>query len=203
MSEPTPGATLASTASTTSTCARCGRSLAPGEGVKAGDRVFCAACHETLAAELRAHVDALTQDIPIVPAAVGAVGGALLGAAVWTLVVVFTHFQVGIVAILIGWLAGTGAVRFAGGKRGRPLQWIAAGATVLAFILSLYAVNAAMFNHAMATTGDPRRFPVIPRDPAAFLPVAFAGFGIFDVVFLAIAVWQAWSLPRAPRMPPA
>jgi hypothetical protein len=35
-----------------------------------------------------------------------------------------------------------------------------------------------------------------------FVNVIKAGFGLMDVVFLAIAVYEAWKLPRPPALPP-
>ena len=45
---------------------------------------------------------------------VAACVGALIGAAVWAVVAVFLHIEIGYLAILIGFLAGLGGLKFAG-----------------------------------------------------------------------------------------
>lgn len=184
-------------------CARCSVALAPGAGVAAGDRMFCRACHALLREQLASAITAMTTGIHWPGAIAGAVLGAFAGALVWWGFGAATHIEFGLVAIAIGWLAGTGAVRFSGGRRGPALQRLCVAATLPGFALGRYLLNATLINRDLAARGDPGRVPWLPANAAAAWLVTTAGFGVMDAVFLALALWQAWKLPRAPRLPDA
>jgi hypothetical protein len=55
-------------------------------------------------------------------------------------------------------------------------------------------------NAALSTRGDPRRLPFPPLGVEQFVRVVAARFGVMDVVFLGIVVWQAWSILRPVRL---
>ena len=94
--------------------------------------VVCAKCKQTAAQALKSHTG------------VGAflkaflVGGiaALLGAGIYYGVIAITNFEIGIVAILIGFMVGFGVRLGAGGRGGRRYQ-------VLALVLTYFAVGVA------------------------------------------------------------
>lgn len=181
-------------------CAQCGRTLAAGDGVAAGDRTFCRGCYETLAEELRRGIAAMTTDVNYPLALVGAVLGGALGVGFWWGVTVLTNVAFGLVAIAIGWLVGQGAVRFAGGKRSRGLQALSVGVSLAAFAVASYLVNMTFINAELARRGDTWRVPFPPEDLGTFVGVVALGFGIMDLVFLAILLWQAWTIPRPPPL---
>src|SRR5512143_3068707 len=104
-------------ASAAETCAQCGKVLTADDRVTAGDRLFCRACYASLRAELEQAVGSMSSDINYISATLGAVLGGAVGALVWWGITVVTHLAFGLVAIAIGFLAGLGAVKFAGGKR--------------------------------------------------------------------------------------
>ncbi len=183
------------------TCARCGRSLAPAERIAAGDRVFCASCYETLREELRQAVTAMSTDIPYSAATLGAVLGGVGGALVWWGFTALTHIAFGLVAIAIGFLVGHGALRFAGGKRSVALQAIAVTVSILSFALGTYLVNRTFVNQALAKSGASFRVDLVPQSAELFGRVMSVNLGIMDAVFLAICVYQAWTLTRPIRLP--
>ena len=181
-------------------CARCGLSLAPGEGVVAGDRRFCGDCHALLRGQISQAIDAMTTGIPWPNAIAGALLGALAGALVWWAFGAATHMEFGLVAVAIGWLAGNGAVRFSGGKRGPALQRLAMVATLPGFALGHYLLNVTLANRELAARGG-GTVPWVPVGASAAWLLTTAGFDVMDAVFLALALWQAWKLPQAPRLP--
>jgi hypothetical protein len=182
-------------------CAQCGKPLAPAEAVVADDRAFCRSCYESLVVELQRSITAITSDVNYPLATIGAVLGGALGIAIWWGVTVYTHVAFGLVAVAIGWLAGQGAVRFAGEKRSVGLQAIAVAVSLASFAVASYLVNMTFINHELARRGAADRVPFPPPDLDVFSKVVTAGFGVMDFVFLAIVLWEAWSIPRPPKLP--
>lgn len=183
-------------------CAQCGRTLVSGDRVETGGRVFCRSCYTSLRAELEQVVGAMSSDINYANATVGALLGGAVGALAWWGFTVLTHWSVGLIAIAIGWLAGFGAVKFAGEKRSAALQWIAVGAAALSYLVASYLVNMTFANKTLAERGEGFRVPFPPTSPEMFFNVVALGFGMMDVVFLAIALWEAWKQPKPLALPP-
>ena len=183
------------------TCAQCGKVLAPGDTVVAEDRQFCRSCYESLVAELRRGITALTTDVNYPLATIGAVLGGALGIVVWWGATVVTHVAFGLIAVVIGWLAGQGAVRGSGNKRAVGLQAIAVVVSIASFAVASYLVNTTFINAELAHRGSAMRLSFPPPNVDAFYKVVAAGFRPMNVVFLAIAVWEAWRIPRPPKLP--
>jgi len=106
----------------------------------------------------------------------------------------------GLVAVVIGVLAGHGAVRFSGGKRGPGLQAIAVAAGTLAFFVASYLVNMTFINHALQERGEAWRVPFPPNSLETFYRVIALNFGVMKLVFLGIVTWEAWTIPRLPKL---
>ena len=167
----------------------------------AGDRVFCTACYETLSEEVRHAVRQLSSDIPYPMAALGAILGGVAGASVWWGFTIVTHIGFGLIAVAIGYLVGWGAVKFAGGTRSSGLQALCVIVAVASFVAATYLVNMTFINQQLAARGDALRIGVPPASLNLFVRVISSNFGIMDVVFLGIAVYQAWSIPRPMTLP--
>ena len=182
-------------------CAQCGKPLADDDRVAAGDRSFCRACYETLYQELQRSLRALTTDLNYPMAAIGAVLGGAAGIVLWWGLTVMTKIAFGLVAIAIGWLVGQGAVRFAGGKRSTGLQVLAVAVSLVSFAVASYLVNMTFINDELARRGMAERVPFPPASLAGMVQVVSLGFGVMDAVFVAILIWQAWSIPLVPSLP--
>ncbi len=177
-------------------CAECGRHLAPEDRVAAGDKVFCSNCHSMLRQQLADAVRQMSEDINYPSAAFGAVLCGLAGVLAWWGVTVASKWSLGIIAVGVGWAVGWGTLRFAGGKRSQPLQMLAAGVATACWVLATYLVNMTFINQSLAKANEPFRVPFPPASLEMFGDVMKSGFGIMDVVFLAIMVWEAWKFPR-------
>ena len=59
------------------------------------------------------------------PGIAGGLAAAVVGGFLWGLIVILSEYEIGIAAWGIGFLAGFGVVRFAGGAKGTPLQVVA------------------------------------------------------------------------------
>jgi hypothetical protein len=182
------------------TCARCDTTLTETDRVVASDRAFCRSCYEVLRFELQQAVARLSQDINYPLGALGAVLGGAAGALAWWGFTALTGIGFGLVAVVIGFLAGHGAVRFAGGKRSAGLQAIAIGAGTLAFLVASYLVNMTFINQTLQRRGEGWRVPFPPDRLETFYRVIAVNFGVMELVFLAIVVYEAWTIPRPPRL---
>jgi hypothetical protein len=184
------------------TCAQCGKTLTHGDRVASGDRVFCRTCYASLRAQLEATVAELSSDINYANATIGAVLGGAAGALLWWGFTAVTHLSLGLVAIAIGYLTGLGAVRFAGGKRSAGLQAISIVVSLASYLVATFLVNMTFLNQAFAKDGESFRVAFPPQNFQLFVKVLSAGFGMMDLVFLAIVVYEAWKIPRPIVLPP-
>jgi hypothetical protein len=183
------------------TCAQCGKTLEARDRVASGDRVFCTSCYSSLRQELEHAVVAMGADIPYAKAALGAALGGAAGVLVWWGFTVVTSIAFGLVAVAIGFLVGQGAVRFAGGKRSGGLQALSISVALASYAVATYLVNMTFINRALAGKGDSFRLGFPPQDAGLFFRVLSADFGVMDVVFLAIVVFEAWRIPKPLALP--
>jgi hypothetical protein len=58
-------------------------------------------------------------------------------------------------------------------------------------------------NKSLVEANETFRVPFPPVSLEMFIDVMKSGFGIMDVVFLAIMVWEAWKFPRPIALPKA
>ncbi len=159
------------------------------EAKKKGEKetFLCAQC----LTETQAALEEETHNPNIPLALVFGLGAAVVAGFIWYFLVTLTGWQVGIVAILMGWLVGQGIVWGAGHKRGAPLQWISVLLTIVAILFSEYMI----FNHFFHEEGLVGNLPI-----DIFFEVYGAyfgeGTGFLDILFFGIALWQAYVTPR-------
>jgi hypothetical protein len=112
---------------------------------------------------------------------------ALAGGALQAAVGYAAHMQLGIISIVVGVLAGIGAAK---GGRSRRAQYVGAGAAAIGYFAGQHLL-------AIATVGW--RFFELPADQLwAFEQALVKGtFSSMDALFLAIAIYQGWTIPRA------
>ena len=182
------------------TCAECGRVVAPEVAVTlhSGER-FCPSCHADLQAHLHAIVDAQARDVNYAGALLGAVAGGALGAVVWWQFTVLTHIAFGLIAVLIAFAVARGIRIATGGKRNSALHAMAVIVSLLSWLAGIYLVNRSLILRSWGPTADSSSLPWV-GGPDYFYKVIRANFGIMDVVFGAITVYQAWILTRPLRL---
>ena len=166
MSGPGPGGPATDPAAA-ETCAQCSKPIVPPDRVASGGKLFCRSCYTSLRAELEHHVEVMSSDANYVNGAAGALLGGAAGAMAWWGFTVVTKLGLGLLAIAIGYLAGTGAVRFAGGKRSGGLQAVAVTAAALSYAVATYLVNMTFINRSLASSGQAFRVVFPAAEPAA------------------------------------
>ena len=112
-------------------CVVCGKSVG-AEYYTANGQPVCAACRDVVTAAATTPRSAG----PIVLAGVFGLGAAIAGAAIYYAVIAIANLEIGIVAILIGYMVGWAVRKGAGGRGGRRFQ-------ILAIALTYWAVGLA------------------------------------------------------------
>ncbi len=186
------------------TCAQCNRVLAEGEPRETtSGGVFCQPCFAALRQQVEAAVAQQGEGINYVNAVAGGLGGGVVGALVWWGFTVLTHVSFGLVAVVIGVLVGKGVVMATGGKRTPALQAISVAIAAVAFFYATFLVNRSFILKSVAEQTGLHdagiAIPFVPS-PSLMLTVVKAGFQFFDLVFLAIALYEAWKIPSPFRL---
>jgi hypothetical protein len=121
---------------------------------------------------------------------------AVISAVVWDKIVLWTGFQLGIVAIAVGWLVGTALCMGAEGRPGKALPVLGALLAGFAIILGRALLISDML---------PKEAPDLAKQLSAvpfLLQLPFLGYvavrslDFMDWIFVAIGVWEGWSIPN-------
>src|ERR1017187_3476085 len=94
-----------------------------------GQQVVCPLCAERIRAGLQA-----APGISLMRAALYGGGAALAGCGLYRLVAIVLHAEIGLIAILVGWMVGKAIRHASHGRGGRPQQ-------VLAVVLTYFAIT--------------------------------------------------------------
>lgn len=113
------------------------------------------------------------------------IGAALLGAVGWVLITIFSGYQLGIVAIAVGWLVGKAVLRGTRRQGGVPGQLMAVGLTYLA-IVSQY-----LFFEILRSEGGSHL--VVAIGSALVAPFTQETRSVLGIVILGIGLYQAWQ----------
>lgn len=172
----------------TGQCVLCGVSVPSGDLGFVNGKETCPACADQVRRELQAErVEG--RHLPL--AIVGGGLGALVSAAVWAAIAIATEFEIGYIAVLLGFLAGWGVKLGAGRARGVPLQVIAVVWSLLGLFIAKYAIVAGIL-------GRDYGLPYVGAETFdVFLEVLPEMVSPFDLLWVVLAVGAAWRVPRA------
>jgi len=204
----------------TVTCAVCGRSVGASY-YTANDKPICASCRDAVTSAAATPRSAG----PLLLAGLFGLGAAVAGAAIYYAVIAIANLEIGIVAILIGYMVGWAVRKGAGGRGGRRFQ-------ILAVALTYWAVGLAYAPLAFKGVAGDRRGsaetvlgdslvqtgPVggnvsgadAARMVGPLLLLVFAlpvvaifrslPFGLISALIIFIGMRQAWQLTAAPGL---
>lgn len=128
----------------------------------------------------------------------GGLVGAIVGGIAWGFLVRSIDTELGIAAIGVGILAGFGVALLARGKRGVPLQVIAAVTAALGIVWGKYfafvLVGRDLLRERFGVGSE--ALPLFSTDTFSLFTETFAEiFSGFDVAWIAFAVYTAWRIP--------
>jgi hypothetical protein len=140
-----------------------------------------------------------TENPNLLMAAVVGTVAALVAGVAWSLFSVFTGYQIGYVAIGVGFLIGYAVIWGSGKKRGAPLQLISAGITVVTLLVSqyflvLYYARKYAIEHAAEIPGYQGQWFFVPLFHPDVLKAMFSPMGL---LIWGIGIFFAYSLPKA------
>lgn len=131
----------------------------------------------------------------------GAIAGALLGAIAWGAITAATHFQIGYMAVGVGFLAGYG-MRTLGGGRDRADGIIAGLVAFFGCVLgNLLTVIIDFAPHDNAHRGVVELTALILLSPKVAWFLLTQNFSIMDLVFYALAVYAGYRTALKPPEP--
>ncbi len=138
----------------------------------------------------------------LVPAILGGLLAAIIGGAVWGGIAIYTGYEVGYVALGVGFLCGMGVVLFTGGKKGMPLQVIAIVASVLGIVIGKYGTYHHDYQQWLIEEGHPaatvEQYGLFSGNMMQVFAENLSGMmSGFDLLWVVIAVYVAWSIPKA------
>jgi len=198
-------------------CAVCGKDVGD-QYYHANGKPICDNCrHRVLAATVTPRSPAR-----LAIAALFGLGAAIAGAAIYYAVIAIANLEIGLVAILIGYMVGWAVRKGAGGRGGRRFQ-------ILAVALTYWAVGLAYAplaykgmkqdKLAATATADSTRTTsdtatVGGRDAAKALGAVFVlifalpvmsvfgslPFGLISALIIFIGMRQAWAMTAAPKL---
>ena len=170
--------------------------MAAGAGTRINGNPVCASC----AAQVQAELEAEQQTGARFPIALaGGAAGALVGAIIWAIIVVVTNYEIGYVAVLVGYLAGQGVKLGAGKGRGQSLQIAAAGMSVFGLVIAKYFILA----HFVVSDPSNTELGLGYFSPGlfiVFLQNIGSSLSPFDLLWIAFALMTAWRIPAASKI---
>jgi hypothetical protein len=170
-------------------CAGCGTPIGT-EYFQVNGNVLCGRCRQSIeaAAETPRGV------WPLVVAGVYGLGAGIGGAAIYYAVIAIAHLEIGIVAILIGYMVGYSVRKGARGRGGRRFQILAAALTYASVALAYTPIAV---GHTVSNLGF--LFGVIAALPVLMV-VSSLPFGLISAFIIFIGMKQAWRMTAAPAL---
>ena len=118
-----------------------------------------------------------------------AFGFALCGAIVWAALSLATGYKIGIVAIVIGMLAGNGAAR---GGEGPTAQKIGAAAAAFGYFFGQWLLIAF---YGFSQPDAPSLIQILLLTPVIAFMILKETFSSINVLFLGIALYEGFQIP--------
>ena len=158
---------------------------------------ICKTCHAKVLLEL-ANENATEKDIPM--AILGGFVGAIIGAALWAIVAIISGYQVGFVAIGVGFFAGQGVSIAVSRRKAKLLQFISAIFAIVGILLGTVSTN--VYEYAQYFSKKGVQISYFNGDLwFEALKGISSGFSFFSVLFIAFAIYYSWRI-SAPRENP-
>lgn len=116
--------TAPAAATTTQSCVNCKQPIS-GQYWTVNDALLCGDCKERLDQGQQVSTGITARTGRFARAALYGVGGMLAGAAIWYAIAKLANLEIGLIAILLGWLVGKGVFAGSGKRGGRRYQVMA------------------------------------------------------------------------------
>lgn len=180
---------------TASTCVVC-QSPVAGEYYDINGQTVCPACK----AQVERSLDAPLGADALLKAAAAGIAGGVAGAAIYFAVLALSGYEIGIIAIAVGWLVGKGVRWGTGGRGGGPVYQALAMAITYLAIVSTHLLSAIV--HVMRQT-DATFGAIVSRVNWIYVlaePFLDGVENIIGIVIIGIGLYEAWKINRRVRL---
>jgi hypothetical protein len=124
-------------------------------------------------------------------------GGAILGAGIYYAILAATGYEIGLVAIAVGWLVGLGVHKGSEGRGGWAYQSLAVGLTYLAIVSTYVPFIMKAVTADGAGQADELAVGVVALLALAAASPFLAGFeNVIGILIIGFALYQAWQMNR-------
>jgi|TARA_B100001971_G_C18238750_1_gene569234 hypothetical protein len=153
---------------------------------------LCNKCYENMSKTLHMQSKGINYALAII---LGLTLG-LIGALIWFGVVVITKWQIGLIAVAVGWLAGYGVYVGSGSKRSVGLQIISAIVALFSILIGEFLI----MNHYARQYLIEEGYAITSYflNPIAVMETVFSSLGQdpLTILFWGIAAWVAYTAAR-------
>ena len=156
-------------------------------------KIMCPACHGRIMAAINERFATGSFGMALLRGGLAA----LLGAAIFYGVTALTGYQLGLVAVLVGYLVGKGVAQGAHNKGGFGYQALAVGLTYISVALTALPEVAKMADEAH-DQGSAHLVAAVFRVMSS--PFHMAYTSPLSAVINGFALWEAWKLNRTPKL---
>lgn len=187
-------------------CAGCGKDLKVEErhsfeGENGEDIYYCDECMT----QINQALEEETKNPNLLFAVVASIIAGLVGGFAWYWITVLTGYQVGYLAIALGWLVGVATCFGAGHKKGKMLQGISVAITLVTlllaeFMITLHYIGAgpdynmsstALLNHLLG-----QDYSLV----SLFITVIINSISPIGLVIWGIGLYTAYVMPKARKL---
>jgi hypothetical protein len=131
----------------------------------------------------------------LVPPVAAGLAAAVVGGVLWGLIVKWSDYEVGIIAWALGFVVGTAVVLATRGAKGPRLQVIAVICALAGILLGKYLSFAFVVQAEVEAVGQ--SIGLVSGDMVSFFRDELrVVFGLFDLLWVGLAVATAWRVPQ-------
>jgi len=162
-----------------------------GKSKRDPNAIICSNCASGIEQRLQAEIE----NPNLILAVLAGLAAAAAGTLVWYGVVVITNYQLGFIAVGVGWLVAMAVIFGSGRKRGPTLQAISVAITLVALVMSEYLIVRYSLVQYLAEQGFTEIAVFLPLGAMLELVITSIQENLFTLIFWAIALWAAFSTP--------
>jgi hypothetical protein len=192
IAEPAPSATPAAVATPARTCVVCRRPIASTYYSVSG-KIICPICCEKIQA-----APAGNPASRFIKATLMGIGAGVVGAIIWFAILEVSNYEIGLVAVLVGYMVGKSVRKGSGGRGGPAYQILAVTITYLsvAAVHLTRALELAYKDPAGLSQVDPIRAFTF----AITSPITIGVKNPISLLIFIFAIWQAWKISAGRKL---
>ena len=192
IAEPTPSTTPTPSAVPPRTCVVCHRPISSTYFSVAG-KIICPICCEKIQA-----APAGNPATRFAKATIMGIGAGVVGALIWYAVLKISGYEIGLIAILVGFMVGKSIRKGSGGRGGVGYQLLAVAITYLSVAAASFPI---ILQAALNRPDTSRQLDIIISLALAIAwPIVGGIKNPIGLLILGFALWQAWKISAGRKL---